>query len=877
MVRLRGFAALVGFAFAGISPASAFDEAVRREEKPAPAPKKQPVLTKPPALEQFVDAEYPPEAFAAGQTASVALQVTIAADGSVSDAVVPSPVGDGFDEAAIAAVRQFRFSPAEVDGVPAPVQIEYVYHFTVQEKPAEPSADAPPPVSKLKGQLIQRGSRKRVSGAVVRCGEGEQNIPEAISDAEGRFTLETPAGTCRLRAIASGYRVYETDETLTAGETLEAVYYLVEDTGGYETVVRDRREKKEVVRRTLTRAELVKAPGTLGDPIRVIQNLPGLARAPFFSGALIVRGSSPQQTLTFIDGVDVPLLFHLGGGPSIVSSEFLERIDFYPGGFGARYGRAVGGVVDVETRKGASDTVHGSAKVDFFDAGGFIEAPVSDNVSIAAAARRSYIDALLPIVLTSDSLTVQPVYWDYQLRVDVGGKRGEAVEGSQYSVMAFGSDDRLKVVSAADDTTRGIEVGVHTLFHRVRGTWSWRQGKLSNTFTPYAGYDLISFDIGGINFTADRWRLGARENFRIDWSKYFVLRTGVDFLADHTVGTAELPILGENQYAPFPGAEPAVGSQRITRTFNTVDTALWAEADLKLGRFTLTPGVRASYARIVSQDRSAVEPRLWANYQLTDQTSVKGAVGLYTQLPDSSSFQAAPFGNPAISYERAMQTSVGFEHAFSEILSLDVTGYFNRRYDLLINSDALTEGPDGQLTPENFANDGLGRSYGLEVQLKHAVTKRFFGWVSYTFNRSELKSPNEPYLPATFDQSHILTTVGSYKLGAGWEVGARFRLVSGIPKRPLAGGADLYDGDRDQYFPRYGPALSARQPTFHQLDLRVEKSWTFTHWTFSTYLDVQNLYNAKNTEFTLNDYRYRREIALPGIPFLPVLGVRGSF
>ena len=30
-----------------------------------------------------------------------------------------------------------------------------------------------------------------------------------------------------------------------------------------------------------------------------------------------------------------------------------------------------------------------------------------------------------------------------------------------------------------------------------------------------------------------------------------------------------------------------------------------------------------------------------------------------------------------------------------------------------------------------------------------------------------------------FDQTHILTILGSYRLGHGWEFGARFRLVSG--------------------------------------------------------------------------------------------------
>src|SRR5690606_25700593 len=105
---------------------------------------------------------------------SVKLRVTIAADGSVSEAAVVEPVGYGFDEAAVAALERFRFSPAEIDGVPAAVQIEYVYHFVLQVPDAGVTADAGEaapagPTATLKGELIVRGSRTRLPAGTVRC------------------------------------------------------------------------------------------------------------------------------------------------------------------------------------------------------------------------------------------------------------------------------------------------------------------------------------------------------------------------------------------------------------------------------------------------------------------------------------------------------------------------------------------------------------------------------------------------------------------------------------------------------------------------------------------------------------------------------------
>src|SRR5262244_2434689 len=106
------------------SAAMGYDGEVRRQATDGGG--QQSVLTKAPQLLYSVPAEYPDEALRQGLTADVSLVITIAADGSVSDARVQQPAGHGFDLAALEALRKFRFSPGEVDGAPAPVQIEYV-------------------------------------------------------------------------------------------------------------------------------------------------------------------------------------------------------------------------------------------------------------------------------------------------------------------------------------------------------------------------------------------------------------------------------------------------------------------------------------------------------------------------------------------------------------------------------------------------------------------------------------------------------------------------------------------------------------------------------------------------------------------------------
>ncbi|MFO0596049.1 MAG: TonB family protein [Myxococcaceae bacterium] len=864
-------------------PAYAFEETSRYTEVDAGV--HVPVLTKAPTLVTFVEAQYPAEAQKKGLTASVKLMITIGADGKVSEAIVTGPAGEGFDEAAAEAVKQFIFTPAEVDFAPAPVQVEYVYNFVLNVAPdagvdvAPEALDAGAP-AKLEGTLYARGTRGFVPSAIVSC----DNDPghETYSNEAGHFALETVSGVCLVRIVAADFELFTTKEPLEPGETKEVKYYVLPKITGLQTIVKDQKERKEVVRRTISRVEAQKIPGTFGDPIRVIQNFPGVARTPFGLGQLIVRGANPNQTLTFFDGVEIPLLFHLLGGPSVVNGEFLDKIDFFPGGFGARYGRAVGGVVDVSSRKGASDTWHGVAKVDILDASLFVEAPITDSISVAAAARRSYVDALLPLFLPKDpnggSLLVLPAYWDYQVRLDVGGKKGEKLKDgqSQFSVFAFGSDDQLRVVATGGGRNRDLTLDTHTSFHRIIGGWSFKQGNTTFKLTPYLGIDLAKVNFGIAQLTANDYTAGIRADLGIDVNDWLTVRAGVDAYNDTLVGEAEIPTLSGVQYISFPGADPKVGKTQFNALINTFDGALYSEADFSVGKFTATPGIRLSHAYINGQVRDAVDPRLWARYQLFDSTSIKGSIGLYTQPPPGAQMQPSPLGNPNLGYERAFQSSIGVAQKFSDWVNLDLTGFYNRRYDNIVQPGETTVNPDGTTTITQSANKGLGRAYGLEVMLRHEVSKYFFGWIAYTLNRSEERraGTTNAYEVSTFDQTHILTAVGSVNLPWGFTLGARFRYVTGRPKSALMHDFDIYQADSNGYSGQFGPARASRIKDFHQLDIRIDKDFVFKSWTLTAYLDIQNVYNAQNVEASFFDYRFRVEYEVPGIPFLPVIGLK---
>jgi hypothetical protein len=130
-----------------------------------------------------------------------------------------------------------------------------------------------------------------------------------------------------------------------------------------------------------------------------------------------------------------------------------------------------------------------------------------------------------------------------------------------------------------------------------------------------------------------------------------------------------------------------------------------------------------------------------------------------------------------------------------------------------------------------------------------------------------------------YDQTHNLIMLGSYRLGRGWEFGARFRIVSGPLDTPTVARPSLpaiYAADAGSYVPLQGKPYTSRLPLFHQLDLRVDKRWQFKAWALSAYLDVQNVYNHPAAESYVYNYDFSRRSYQTGIPIIPSIGLRGE-
>ncbi len=893
-------AASPAWAQQGAVPGGSSSAVVREgKEEPKPADAKAGVVR-----ETLLHAEpvvYPPEALKAGLQGEVVLKVTIEATGDVSEATVVRGLGLGTDEAAVAAMLKFKFNPATRNGKPIKVTVLQPVPFTFTEVPA---ADAPPPLppsaGELAGSLRISGGELPLAGAEVVVTLPDGSSQTLLTDDQGHFKLSpAPAGRYRVKVAAPGFNELVNEEDVTAGEGTDVVYRISPQSTGIEILVEGERPAREVTRRTIERREVERIPGTGGDALRSILSLPGVARPPGLAGLLIVRGSSPEDTNVFADGTLLPLVYHFGGLSSVVPTELLERIDFYPGNFSARYGRVQGGVVDVGLRapdtrcnddygkeSNRSGCYHGLLQFDLIDGRFLLQGPIgpSKEWSFAVAGRRSWIDAWLKPVLESagSSVSRAPVYYDYQAIVERRHKK------SRFSLRGFGSDDKLRLIitdPVAQDPGFGGNLSFGTSFFQLQALY---QDELSSrvsidSMVAWGGAN-INFSVGNFLFKLDTHPLYARNEFAFRIADGVKFNAGLDFLVspfDVVVRFPDPPRPGEPDPGPFVSRPP-----RETHESGVIFRPAWyGEFELQpTPRLRIVPGLRFDYAR--DSGHTDLSPRVNARFDLVPgasadeqaegrvsrRTTLKGGLGVFRQPPQYQETNPV-FGTPDLKSNRSAHYTLGVEQELTRQIEVSVEGFYK---DLTGQVSRSAAG-----AAFAYDNEGVGYATGLETLLKYRPDDYFFGWLAYTLSRSVRRDrPEAEEHLFEFDQTHNLTVLGSYRLGRGWEFGARFRLISGGLVTPVVSPPALtaiYAADAAAYAPLQDEAFSRRLPLFHQLDLRIDKRWQFKDWRFSAYLDVQNAYNNSAAEALSYNFDFTDQQYQTGIPIIPSLGVRGEF
>ncbi len=668
----------------------------------------------------------------------------------------------------------------------------------------QPAKGAPPAV--VAGTVVGSDEAPLAFANVMLAG----TVAGAATAADGRFAFAVQAtGTQTVRASMIGYAPATARVTLAPGDTARVRLTLrprrVEL--GETVVTAEAAASPTGVPEgadTMTPLEAVTTPGASGDVFRALQALPGLARVGDGAG-LFVRGGAPSETVTLLDGAVVahPYAYEAptsgsatGGTFGAVPSFLVRGTHLATGGFSARYGNALSGVLAMQTAGPPADAAQ-TASLGLAAASLALDVPLAgDALGLRVAGNRAFTGLLFRVNGQADDFATVP----------------QSTDGSASLAWTLGAGHRLKLFTFGAHHRMAVETA-DGVFATTTARWLHH---LRHTAT--AGRLRVATTASLRRYAADQ-ALGALDLRPSDDA--LALRTDATFAAAARV-EVRAGAEGHRRTSRFEGTVPTApgvfgaGAPVTTLGARTTATRLggYLEADVRLAaRLTARAGLRADHHTGARQ--TVADPRLALRMQLSDATRLRLAWGVYHQFAGPATYDPDQ-GNPAARAERAQHLVAGLRHTRGD-WTLRAEAYL-KPYDRLLVEDATG-------TPVN-AGDGTARGLDLLARYGAFLQTRVNGWVSYSLldaRRTQRRALGPTSVlergPAPFDVTHTLNAVGKVHVGGGVFLGGRLTVASGRPVTPITGGVPQAGGA--YVLPVEGAVGSERLPAFRRLDLQA--------------------------------------------------------
>lgn len=712
----------------------------------------------------------------------------------------------------------------------------------------------------LTGQVIDNQSLLPLQGATVII-EGTSN--GVITDAEGYFIFQdVPPQTYNITTSYLGYTTQTKFNVIVKSVgTADLLFKLEENTQALDEVViakspfRTTRETP-LSTQSLSAVEIETYPGGNNDITKVAQSLPGISPSiGGFRNDFIIRGGAPNETVYYLDGIEIPNINHFStqgsaGGPvGMLNVDFIREVTLSSSAFGAEYDNPLSGVLAFEQREGNTQDFTTKLRVGASEAGITINTPLfkgdqeRSKTSLMVSARRSYLQFIFELV----GLPIRPDYWDYQWKLN---HKIDAY--NSLSFIGLGSIDDFSVVApetfdAEQQSTIEQVPIIQQRTNTIGLTWTrkFKSGKgrmlvalsnnqLQNVFSRFSDNENKSgllFENDAIeqetklrvHFTQfeQQWKLSY--GFNIQRSDYqnstlgllenFNYKTAIDF----------------EKYGFFGKASRLFFNDRLS-----ISVGFRADAD------SFTTG---------SKLLDNFSPRMAVSYRLTedDRWKINASIGRYYKMPTYTmlGFQdlTGNFINQNNRYTRSDHYVAGVEYNFSATSRITLEGFLKNysQYPVSILDQVSLANKGGGfevLGNEPIVDSGEGKSYGLEFLFQQKLTKNFYGVLAYTYFFSEFSRDQAPVLPTVWDSRNLLSFTGGYKLKRNWEISLRYRYAGETPYVPTDIAASL------AAYPRivldYNQLGDVTLENFSQGDLRIDKKWNFKRLSFNFYLEIQN-------------------------------------
>lgn len=729
----------------------------------------------------------------------------------------------------------------------------------------------------VKGYVYDRTTGQGVSFSQVVINGTNINT---ITDSLGYYEIpDAPLGYQRVLFTNLGYQDLLSDPLLiTVAKPQNLDVYLIPDTKQIQEIqvtgqTSRRTESVPLSNYKLNIQQIEKSPGSTRDISKVVQNIPGVVATPIQRNDLLVRGGGPNENKFFIDRIEVPTINHFatqgssGGNASIVNTDFLSNATLYTSAYPASKGGALSSVLDLRLKEGNAEKARGKFSIGASDLAISLDAPMGKDGAILASYRRSYLQFLFSAL----KLPFLPTYDDGMIKVNYRIDPRNSI-----MILALGAIDKSRLNTGMTNMPPDREYILDYLPENDQ--WNYTIGAVYTHYTKSSGILNAIISTNDLNNKITKWQdndeskgynfnynsrqreLKARIEYNQPLASGYTISAGISF--DHgyysnntlrRIYANQIPIF-INSYSNLDLSRGAI--------YAAVDKSFWQE------RLRLLLSLRSDmndYNSHMRNPLSTLSPSLAMSVRIARPLTFSASVGRYYQEP---SYTTMGYRDPSsnklenqstLRHIASDQVSAGLAYTFTPTSRLSVEGFYKTYAHYPVSlTDSIPIGSKGYdsftIGSEAVASVGKGRAYGVELMYRDDDLWGNRLNISYTYYFSEFRrmskdfTPTGPYSPSNWDNRNLITLVFMRDFGRGWEAGLRWRYAGGAPYTPydedLSAQIDAWDETKQPYAD-YTLYNTLRSPSFHQLDLRIDKTFYFRRWTLALYIDIQNLYNYK--------------------------------
>lgn len=722
--------------------------------------------------------------------------------------------------------------------------------------------------AQISGKVFKANTREPLAFATVQVLNTELG---AVTDEAGVFKLELPAGIYNLKVSYAGHAsVVQHELPVRSAQPMYLEFELVERELPLDVV----EVKASSFQRTLESPlglqrislhELERMPGATLDVSNFLKTLPGVSPTTAFGYNIIVRGGASNENRFYLDGIEIPTITHFtvqgtSGGPNgMLNVRMLEGAELHTGAFPASRPNALSSVLEIHQREGRKDRFGANFTLGATDWGFLLEGPMGKKSSYMLSARESFSQHLfraigLPVIPTySDLQYKQVIRFDARNELTLTGIG--AYDKYELNVEAEASDALLYNVGYIPEGKQWVYAGGAVYKHYLEN--SYYTVVLSRSYFNNQAQKFLGNTGESQDQILDYRSIVGENKLRIEQKLFRGQSTEWSYGIN-----AEQNQVETDNYSLYSFRDGSVDTFDYSGILNMVRYGAFVNfgQTWRQGKVGFSAGLRmdgSTYNSSMQNPLSQLSPRLAAHWQFADEWRLNASTGLYYQLPDyvlmTFKGDSEDFTNrESLRYIRSAQAALGVEHSTAKGYQVRLEGFYKHYSNypfLLFDSISFANSNEGFVVIGNQAADASsnGQVYGLEFQVQQKFLRSYYWGLAYTYVVSKFGNADGELVSSAWDNRHFGTLTAGKTFRGNWQLGLRWSLAGGSPYTPydvaLSSQRRVWDINQ-RGLPDYNQLNEARLPTYHQMDVRVDKQFAFQRWSMTIFVDVQNIYRS---------------------------------